>query len=109
MDDENSGISTLSLDTAEPNPYTAETVTNIDAGDDEAVFVFTNHFLYTRRLRLRKDIIMKLISGMREDGQNDVLISGPQYVEEGHDAILPAAPEVEGYVLLAGIPVLRTF
>ena len=47
---------------------------------------------------------MRLIFWYAEDGQNDILISGPQYVEEGHDAILPAAPEVEGYVFVGWNP-----
>ena len=103
MDDENSGISTLSLDTAEPNPYTAETVTNIDAGDDEAVFV-TNHFSIYAEIETEERYYYEVNFWYAEDGQNDVLISGPQYVEEGHDAILPAAPEVEGYVFVGWNP-----
>lgn len=103
MDDENSGISTLSLDTAEPNPYTAETVTNIDAGDDEAVFV-TNHFSIYAEIETEERYYYEVNFWYAEDGQNDVLISGPQYVEEGYDAILPAAPEVEGYVFVGWNP-----
>lgn len=103
MDDESSGISTLSLDTAEPNPYTAETVTNVDAGDDEAAFV-TNHFSIYAEIETEERYYYEVNFWYAEDGQNDILISGPQYVEEGHDAILPAAPEVEGYVFVGWNP-----
>ena len=102
MDDENSGISTLSLDAAEPNPYTAETVTNVDAGSDEAAFV-TNHFSIYAEIETEERYYYEVNFWYAEDGQNK-LISGPQYVEEGHDAILPAAPEFDGYVFVGWDP-----
>ncbi|SET98635.1 InlB B-repeat-containing protein, partial [Enterocloster clostridioformis] len=103
MDDENSGISTLSLDAAEPNPYTAETVTNVDAGSDEAAFV-TNHFSIYAEIETEERYYYEVNFWYAEDGQNNVLISGPQYVEEGYDAILPAAPEFDGYVFVGWDP-----
>ena len=102
MDDENSGISTLSLDAAEPNPYTAETVTNVDAGSDEAAFV-TNHFSIYAEIETEERYYYEVNFWYAEDGQSK-LISGPQYVEEGHDAILPAAPEFDGYVFVGWDP-----
>ncbi|WP_320973288.1 InlB B-repeat-containing protein, partial [Enterocloster bolteae] len=103
MDNENGGISTLSLETAEPNPYTAEKVTKSSTDDGETAFV-TNHFSIYAAFETEERIYYEVNFLYAQDGQDDVLISGPQYVEEGHDAILPAAPEVEGYVFVGWDP-----
>lgn len=93
MSEDGNGPQTFSL-FDEENPYTAEKVTSAPAEGSDTAFM-TDHFSIYANIETEETYYYE-VNFYYKDGQEDVLISGIQYVKEGEEPIQPDAPVLEG-------------
>lgn len=94
----NSGTRVLYMgeNASDTETYDAQMIKSVAADGDATAFM-TDHFsLYT--VVDTEEIICHEVNFYYKDAEeNDVLISGPQYVEDGKEAQAPAVPDRAGY------------
>ena len=94
----NSGTRVLYMgeNASDTETYDAQMIKSVAADGDATAFM-TDHFSVYAAFDT-EEIICHAVNFYYKDAEgNDVLISGPQYVEDGKAAQAPAAPDREGY------------
>ena len=76
--------------------FDAQMIKAVTTGDDATAFM-TDHFSLYAAVDTEEITCYKVNFYYKDAAGNVVLISGPQYVEEGKAAQAPAAPDREGY------------
>lgn len=94
----NSGTRVLYMgeNASDTETYDAQMIKSVAADGDATAFM-TDHFSVYAAFDTEEIICHAVNFYYKDAEENDVLISGPQYVEDGKAAQAPAVPDREGY------------